>query len=94
MSEFNYPIDSMLATAQKIRTNANNALTEHEKYWQLVQNCISPLPGFMQSALRLVLEPHDKRLRQSFQGQLDFSIWLENAANTMNGLDENISQLF
>jgi hypothetical protein len=48
----------------------------------------------MQSALRLVLEPHDKRLRQSFQGQLDFSIWLENAANTMNGLDENISQLF
>lgn len=92
MSEISYPIDAMHETAQKIRTNASNSLGNHEMHWHQVQISISPLPGFMRAALNLVLEPYDKRLRQSFQSHMDFADWLDQAATTMNGLDQDISQ--
>lgn len=94
MGNFSYPTDKMRLTAQKIRNSANNALTNHGMYWRRVQNCISPLPGFIQSALYYVLDPHDKRMRDSYQWQLDFATALELAADRMGGLDQQIKQTF
>jgi hypothetical protein len=94
MGSTSYPTDKMRLTAQNIRTSANNALADHSMYWQRVQNCLSPLPGFMQSALHYVLDPHDKRLRDSYQWQLDFATALEQAADRMEGLDQQIKQTF
>lgn len=94
MGDISYPVDKMRLTAQKIRTSAYNALANHNMYWQRVQNCISPLPGFIQSALYDVLDPHDKRLRDSYQWQLDFATALEQAADRMDNLDQQIKQTF
>jgi hypothetical protein len=94
MDKLSYPTDKMRLTAQKIRTNANNALTDHSTHWRRVQNCISPLPGFIQSALYYVLDPHNKRLHDSYQWQLDFATALEQAADRMDELDQQIKQTF
>ncbi|MBV9691260.1 MAG: hypothetical protein JO202_16290 [Ktedonobacteraceae bacterium] len=89
-----YPTDRILQTAAKIRTNAHNAIDQHNRHWQQVQDCISPLPGFMQSLLRFVLEPHDKRLRESFQWQLDYADRLEVAAGRLVTLEGQITHSF
>lgn len=94
MTSINYPVDNMRLTARKIRDDATNHLQQHETHWSQVQACISPLPGFMQSSLNLVLSKYDQRLRQSFQAQMDYATWLEGAANTMNGLDQDVSKSF
>ncbi|HEY1349880.1 MAG TPA: hypothetical protein VGF67_09670 [Ktedonobacteraceae bacterium] len=92
MGHFSYPTDKMRLTAQKVRTSADTAMANHGMYWRRVQNCLSPLPGFLQSALSSVLDPHDKRLRDSYQWQLDFATALEQAADRMDGLDQQIKQ--
>ena len=94
MEGMSYPIDKMRSVAQNIRTSANNALTNHHMHWQRVQNCIDRLPGFMQSPLYYVLDPHDRRLRNSYQWQLDFADALEKAANDMDDVDQQVKQAF
>jgi hypothetical protein len=84
----------MLGVAAKIRTNAHNAIDQHNRHWQQVQDCFSPLPGFMQSLLRSVLEPHDTRLRESFQWQLDYADRLEVAAERMVTVEGQITHSF
>lgn len=94
MSNISYSTDSMRATAQKIRANASTALSDHTKYWNMVQNCLSPLPGFVQSAFYNVLNPHDERLRASYQWQMEVADRLEQAANHMDGLDSDLTKSF
>lgn len=89
-----YPPDAMRTTAGKIRNNATTALNNHESYWSLIQTCISPLPGFMQSALNAVLNPHNERLRASFQWQMDYADLLEKAAGEMEAQDNTTKRSF
>lgn len=94
MTDMVYPTDKMRQIAQKMRTNATNAMNMHVTHWNRAQQSISELPGFMQSPLNTVLNPHDQSLRDSYQWQLDFADALERAADEMDGLDKGLTGSF
>ncbi len=94
MDKIVYPITTMRATAQQIRTNATNSLCNHEQTWQRLQNCLAPLPGFIQAAFNIVLNTHNQRLRASFQWQIDLATRLEESANAMEKVDQSRAQSF
>jgi hypothetical protein len=66
-----FPVGKMLTTAGNMITNANNALAEHERAWARIQTYIDSFPGFMQPPVRAVLSAYEKRLRASYQWQID-----------------------
>ena len=94
MSEIRYPVEAMHSTAKSMRDNAYSALSQHDTTWRFIRYCVSPLPGFMQSILNNVLDPYDYRLRQSYQLQIDFANWLDYAATSMNGINQDIAHVF
>ena len=89
-----YPTERMRQTAQQIRANAQDALSAHSSAWQRVNALIDSFPGFMQPALRTVLDPHDKRFRDSYQWQIDFADRLENAADSSDTTEQQVKQQF
>ena len=94
MSEIAYPTDRMIQAAAKIRANANDALGQHNVLWQRLQSSLHPLPGFIQNAIFYVLNPYDKRLRESYQWQLDLADRLEQAAEMFQQEDQQIAGSF
>jgi hypothetical protein len=94
MDKIVYPVAVMHTTAQQIRTNALSSLSTHEQKWQLVQHCLLPLPGFLSSAVNALLEPHDQRLRASYQWQMDLATRLDQAASAMAEADQRGGQSF
>lgn len=92
--EISYPIDRMQQTAQKIKTNAQQAYESHVTAWRTVEALIARFPGFMQTPLRAVFDPHDQRFRLSYQWQMDFADHLLRAANTMQQVEEENAQQF
>ncbi len=89
-----YPVDKLRQIAQKIRANAMNGITAHTSHWNRAQQHISQLPGFMQSPLNNVLDPHEKSLRDSYQWQLDYADALDKAADQMENLDQQVKNAF
>lgn len=89
-----YPFDKLRQVAQQIRTNAMGGITTHTLHWNRAQQHISMLPGFMQSPLNNVLDPHEKSLRDSYQWQLDYADALEKAADQMEKLDQQVKNTF
>ncbi len=94
VDEITYPINRMQQTAQKIKTNAQQAYEQHVTAWRSVEMLISRFPGFMQSPLRTVFDPHDQRFRLSYQWQIEFADHLLEAANTMQQVEEKNAQNF
>ncbi len=94
MDKIVYPIATMRATVQQIRTNATNNLNNHEQTWQRLQDCLAPLPGFIQAAFTSVLNTHNQRLRASFQWQMGLATRLEASANAMEEVDQSGAQSF
>lgn len=81
----------MRATAQRMRDNARRALERHVRLWSVVQECITPLPGFMQTAFHTALDPYDHHVRLSIQTQLDFADSLQRAADSMGMIDDELA---
>ncbi len=92
--EISYPIDRMQETAQKIKTNAQQGYERHVMAWRNVEALIERFPGFMQTPLPAVFDPHDQRFRLSYQWQMDFADHLLEAANAMQQVEENNVQQF
>lgn len=92
--EFSYPIDRMQQTAQKIKTNAEQAYERHVIAWRNVEVLIERFPGFMQPPLRAVFDPHDQRFRLSYQWQMEFADHLLRAASSMEQVEERNVQQF
>lgn len=94
MSDITYPTDRMIQAAGRIRANANDALGQHDRLWQRLQSSLNPLPGFIQNPILYVLNPYDKRLRESYQWQLDLADRLEQAAEIFQQEDQQIAGSF
>ena len=92
--KFSYPIERMHQTAQEIRKNANQGIQDHETAWRRIEAFIDSFPSFMQPTLRNILEPHDRRFRDSYQWQLDFADRLTKAADAMKGQDDGTARQF
>ena len=92
--EISYPIDRMQQTAQKIKSNAQQAYERHVVAWRNSEALINRFPGFMQPPLRTVFDSHDQRFRLSYQWQMEFADHLINAANEMKQVDDNSAQQF
>lgn len=89
-----FPVAKMLTTAGNMITNANNALAEHEKTWKRVENYINSFPGFMQGPVRAVLGAYEKRLRDSYQWQIDCANALVAGAEAAETTDTQLAQSF
>ncbi len=89
-----FPVTRMLTTAGNMVANANTALAQHEAAWARIQNYINTFPGFMQGPVRAVLEAYEKRLRDSYQWQIDCANALVAGAEAAGATDTQIAQLF
>ncbi|MDQ2714514.1 MAG: hypothetical protein M3Z08_06380 [Chloroflexota bacterium] len=89
-----FPASKMRTTAGNMTTNANNALAEHERSWARIQAYINRFPGFMQGPVRAVLEAYEKRLRASYQWQLDCANALIQGAEATETTDTQMAQSF
>ncbi|MDQ2715181.1 MAG: hypothetical protein M3Z08_09770 [Chloroflexota bacterium] len=89
-----FPVSRMLETAGNMMMNANNALTQHETTWKKVQSYIEHFPGFMQGPVRAVLDSYDRRLRDSYQWQMDFARALAQGADAADTTDSHMVQAF
>lgn len=89
-----FPVGRMLETASQIIANANQSLAEHEQAWQRIQNYINSFPSFMQGPVRAVLEAYEKRLRDSYQWQIDSANALIAGAETAETTDTQLAQSF
>lgn len=89
-NQTNIPIDRMLTTAGKMISNAKSAQTQHEQTWKRIQNYINTFPGFMQGPVQAVLSAYEKRLRDSYQWQIDCANALLNAALAAGATENQI----
>ena len=89
-----FPVGRMLETASQMMANANQSLAEHEQAWTRIQNYIDSFPGFMQGPVRAVLEAYEKRVRASYQWQIDCATSLAMQAEAAETTDTNIAQSF
>ncbi len=92
--KINYPCETMCTAAIKIMVDADLALSAHETNWAKIQAFVQTFPDFMQSTALEVLNPYEKRLRDSYQWQKDFGSALQAAAGTMQTSDKDISYGF
>jgi hypothetical protein len=81
----------MRNTAGNILTNALKAQTQHEQSWTRIQNYISSFPGFMQGPVRALLETYEKRVRASYQWQIDTATALARGADIAEATDNGIA---
>ena len=89
-----FPVSRMLEAASQMIANANQSLAEHEQAWNRIQNYIATFPGFMQGPVRAVLEAYEKRVRASYQWQIDYATSLVTQAEAAQTTDTNIAQSF
>jgi len=89
-----FPVARMLTTAGNMVANANTSLAQHEQAWTRIQNYINTFPGFMQGPVRAVLGAYEKRLRDSYQWQIDCANALVAGAEAAGATDTQIAQLF
>ena len=92
--DITYPINRMQETAQKIQSNAQQAFERHVLAWRSVEALIARFPGFMQTPLRTIFDPHEQRFRLSYQWQMEFAHHLMNAADSMQQVEEKNAQNF
>ncbi len=93
-SRMSYPSERILETANKMIANANTSVEQHNAAWAQVQAYVQTFPGFMQGPVRAVLAPYERRLRASYQWQLDCANTLINGSNQMQQTDARIAQGF
>jgi hypothetical protein len=89
-----FPVARMREAAGNILSNATSAQTQHDQVWGRIQNYINRFPGFMQGPIRAALEMYEKRLRASYQWQIDFANALAQGANAADTTDTNIQKNF
>jgi hypothetical protein len=92
--QMSYPIGRMNETAQKMITNANNALEQHNAAWAQIQTFVQSFPGFMQAPVMAVLNPYERRLRASYQWQIDCANALTNGSQQMQQTDHAVAHGF
>ncbi len=89
-----YPSGRIIETANQMLTNAHNSLDQHNAAWAQVQGFIHSFPGFMQGPVMAVFAPYERRLRASYQWQLDCANALINGADQMQQTDAAVAQGF
>ncbi|GCE10535.1 hypothetical protein [Tengunoibacter tsumagoiensis] len=89
-----YPLDDMRQAAAKILVDADLALTKHNTQWYSIKKFVERFPGFMQGTIFNVLNPYEKRLRDSYQWQMDFATALFDTADQMENTDQTVSDNF
>lgn len=89
-----FPVARMRTTAGNIMSNALSAQAQHDQAWGRIQGYIDRFPGFMQGPVRAVLESYDKRLRASYQWQIDFATSLALGADAADTTDTYIKNAF
>jgi hypothetical protein len=89
-----YPAGRILETANRMTTNAQSSLEQHNAAWAKIQAYVQSFPGFMQGPLLLVLTPYERRLRSSYQWQLDCAKTLTSGMDQMQQTDTAVSNTF
>ena len=89
-----YPSGRITETAQQMTTNANKALEQHNAAWAQVQAFVQTFPGFMQGPVMAVLNPYERRLRASYQWQLDCANTLTHGSQQMQHTDTAVARGF
>ncbi|MDQ2905704.1 MAG: hypothetical protein M3Y81_19430 [Chloroflexota bacterium] len=89
-----FPVERMRKAAGDIVSNANSSLAQHEATWRRVQGYIDSFPGFMQGPVRAVLSGYDRRLRESYQWQIDYATSLAQGADAAGITDADMAQAF
>jgi len=89
-----YPSGRIIETAQQMTTNANKSFEQHNAAWAQIQAFVQTFPGFMQGPVMAVLAPYERRLRASYQWQLDCANTLTNGSQQMQQTDTAIARGF
>jgi hypothetical protein len=89
-----YPVDLMHSVASQILTDANNALTQLDSDWKKAQTYIDTLPFVLQGSFYDLLDKHQKRLRASYQWQIDFANALSRTADIAADNNDHIAHGF
>lgn len=93
-NQMSYPTARITETANQMITNANHALSQHNAAWAQVQSYVQSFPGFMQGPLMAVLTPYERRIRASYQWQIDCANTLLSGVGQMQQTDINVSNTF
>lgn len=89
-----YSPERMYKAVQDIRSHVQQSQQNYEIVWGKIQIFIEVFPEFMQSFLRDIFDPHDKRFRASHQWQLDFADRLSAAAAMVEATENSLQQGF
>ena len=92
--QMSYPAEAITETAQQMITNANMALEQHNAVWAQIQSSVQGLPGFLQNPMMAVLTPYERRLRASYQWQVDCAHTLLSGLGQMQQTDVAVSHNF
>jgi uncharacterized protein YukE len=89
-----YSPAEMREVASKIITDASSAIDDHESSWQRMDTHLQSYPWFLQELLRNIIEPHQQRLRNSYNWQIAFARALSAGADAMEQTDQAVAQEF
>ncbi len=87
-----YPIDLMRQVAAKLLVQADTALQEHNTICAQVQSFLDT--NDVDGCMAAVVAPHEKRMRDSYEWQMQLATTLFSAIDAMESADQNVSQSF
>jgi hypothetical protein len=93
-AQMSYPAARITETANQMITNANHSLEQHNTAWAQIQSYVQSFPGFMQGPIMAVLTPYERRVRASYQWQLDCAHTLLSGLGHMQQTDTTASNNF
>src|SRR5215472_3600335 len=87
-----YPVDRLRQAAAQLLVSADNALQQHNQTWSQIQQWLhdNDDKGYMAS----VLNPHEKRMRDSYNWQMQLASTLFDAIDQINNNEDNTAQDF
>jgi hypothetical protein len=87
-----YPIDLLRQVAAKILVDADMALQQHQTLWKGVQGFL--YEHDVNGKMAAVLEPHEKRMRDSYNWQMQLASTLFAAIDAVTTTDQDAANLF
>lgn len=87
-----FPTDQLREVAAKILVQADTALQQHNKLWAQVQTFLHENDDHGNMAA--VLNPHDKRMRASYDWQMQLASTLFQVVDLVEGADDSAAQGF
>jgi hypothetical protein len=87
-----YPIDLMREVAAKLLVQADTAMQEHNTICAKVQGFLET--NDVDGCMAAVVAPHEKRMRDSYEWQMQLASTLFSAIDEMESADQNVSQSF